>query len=127
MLLTSFSIVSSVTLINMWKSNPAFGAFAVAAYLRSSIAQCDPGSRHLDLTWHPPNATAINNLTAVINSTGAYGFRFDAATPSTVPYRTYNWCNMPHVRQQEYIVPSSEFKLEYVEVVSRPTSGRAPD
>src|SRR5579859_118486 len=56
----------------------------------------------VDLAWHAPNSSAINNLTTVINGTGIDGFIFNsAATPSGVPHGTYNWCNMPHVCSQE--------------------------
>ena len=114
-----FFMVSSMELINMWRSHASsLGFMAVAANFRSSSAQCNTNSLPVDLTWHPPTATTINNLTAVINGTGVNGFHFDAVTPSTEPYRTYNWCNMPHVRRQEYVVPPPDFRLEYVEVVS---------
>lgn len=71
------------------------------------------------LDWHPPTATWINDLDAIINGTGTYGFIFNGSElPDGVPYGTYNYCNMPHVRVQEYEVPDPEYKLEYVEVVS---------
>ncbi|KAF8347557.1 phosphoglycerate mutase-like protein, partial [Amanita rubescens] len=34
-------------------------------------------------------------------------------------YAKYNWCNMPHVRQLEYITPPDNYTLEYVEVIQR--------
>lgn len=118
-LFASLFVLSSVTLTNMWKGNAAsLSFFTVAAYLSPSRAQCSTGSLPVDLAWYPPNASAVNNITTVINGTGIYGFQFDAVTPSTMPYHTYNWCNMPHVRRQEYMVPPPEYKLEYVEVVS---------
>jgi acid phosphatase len=80
-------------------------------------AQCK-GPASVDLAWHAPNSSAINNLTAVVNGTGVYGFIFNSsATPKGVPYSTYNWCNMPHVRTQEYPPAPSGYKLEYVELV----------
>jgi acid phosphatase len=80
-------------------------------------AQCNaPAS--VDLSWHAPNSSVINNLTTVVNGTGIYGFIFNSSTtPSGVPYSTYNWCNMPHVRAQEYPPAPSGYKLEYVELV----------
>ena len=120
----SFLLVFSVTLYNMWKGRAASASLALlTAHFHQSDAQCGPGSNGVDLRWHAPNETVINNLTAVINGTGIHGFQFMAVTPSTVPYRTYNWCNMPHVRQQEYIAPPPEYKLEYVEVVGHPPAG----
>lgn len=71
-----------------------------------------------DLSWHAPNKTWINDLSQIINSTGTHGFAFNgSALPDGVPYGTYNWCNMPHVRREEYPkVSSTEYKLHYVEV-----------
>lgn len=70
--------------------------------------------------WHPPNSTWITHLDDVINGTGVHGFIFNGSQlPDGVPYGTYNWCNMPHVRTSEYPrVSSDEYQLEYVEVVS---------
>ncbi|EXJ95888.1 hypothetical protein A1O1_01013 [Capronia coronata CBS 617.96] len=73
-----------------------------------------------DLDWHPPSKTSINDLGSVINGTGIYGFIFNSSTtPATSGYGTYNWCNMPHVRRQEYVVPPKDYKLEYVELIHR--------
>lgn len=94
--------------------------FLIGSTLSKGIAaQCAPANNsQIDLKWHAPNATAINDLKTVVNGTGIYGFTFNSsATPATSGYDTYNWCNMPHVRRQEYVVPPSDFKLEYVEVV----------
>ncbi|KPI37932.1 uncharacterized protein AB675_3082 [Cyphellophora attinorum] len=76
-------------------------------------------SAQIDLSWHPPNATSVNNLTAVLNDSGVYGLLINPVTPSEVPYSTYNYCNMPHVRRQEYQPAPPEYKLEYVEVIQR--------
>jgi hypothetical protein len=72
----------------------------------------------VDLGWYPPNATVINNLTNVLATTGVYGFVYNNSYPTDLPYGTYDWCNMPHVRKQEYQKPSDEYKLKYVELVS---------
>lgn len=80
-------------------------------------AQCGT-SAAVDLSWHPPNSTVINSLTSAVNGTGIYGYIFNSSiTPAGVPYSTYNWCNMPHVRAQEYPPAPSGYKLEYVELV----------
>jgi hypothetical protein len=71
----------------------------------------------VDLSWHAPNATAINNLTQVIGGTGVYGFIYNNSEVPAHQYGIYDWCNMPHVRATEYKKPSSEYKLQYVEVV----------
>ena len=72
----------------------------------------------VDLSWHAPKKTWVNNLDQVINGTGTHGFFYGGSTlPRGTPYGIYNWCNMPHVRAQEYPRASKEFQLEYVEVV----------
>ncbi|EKG11543.1 hypothetical protein MPH_11036 [Macrophomina phaseolina MS6] len=70
--------------------------------------------------WHPPNSTWITDLGQVINGTGVHGFVFNSSRlPDGVPYGTYNWCNMPHVRASEYPRASDEYQLQYVEVIHR--------
>ncbi|KAF2110199.1 histidine acid phosphatase-like protein [Lophiotrema nucula] len=74
----------------------------------------------VDLNWHAPKRTWVNDLDQVINGTGTHGFIYGGSTlPRGTPYGTYNWCNMPHVRAQEYPRASQEFQLEYVEVIHR--------
>jgi hypothetical protein len=81
-------------------------------------SNCTQSSSPVDLTWHAPNATSINNLASVVNGSGVGGFIFNGSiTPASVPYLTYNWCNMPHVRAKEYPRVSQEYTLEYVEIV----------
>jgi hypothetical protein len=72
----------------------------------------------VSLSWHAPNASAINDLSQVIGGYGVYGFIYNSSVTPTDQYGVYNWCNMPHVRATEYKKPSSEYKLQYVEVVS---------
>ena len=79
-----------------------------------------------DLAWHAPNATAINNLTQVLDGSGIYGFVYNSSTVPADEYGVYNWCNMPHVRATEYPRASSEYKLQYVEVVSRSWPAGSP-
>jgi acid phosphatase len=97
------------------RSNPrkSFIAAVAASLARHGNAQS------VDLSWHAPNATAINDLTQAIGGSGVYGFIYNSSTTPDGAYGTYNWCNMPHVRATEYKKPSSEYKLQYVEVVSR--------
>lgn len=70
--------------------------------------------------WYAPNATAINNLDRVMNSTGVYGFIFNSSRTPEQQYGQYNWCNMPHVRKSEYVRAPKEYELVYVEVVGLP-------
>ena len=82
-----------------------------------SAATC--ASPSVDLSWHPSPIEDVNILSSVENSSSIYGFIFNSSTnPVGVLYGTYNWCNMPHVRSQEYEKASVGYKLEYVEVVS---------
>ena len=73
----------------------------------------------VDLSWHAPNSTEINDLSKVIAGTGVYGFIYNSSDVPAETYGIYNWCNMPHVRATEYKKASSEYKLQYVEVVSQ--------
>ncbi|KAF3483619.1 uncharacterized protein GIQ15_02943 [Arthroderma uncinatum] len=72
-----------------------------------------------DVSWHAPNATAINNLDKVLSSDGVYGFIFDSSQTPDKDYGKYNWCNMPHVRPREYPKAPKGYKLQYVEVIHR--------
>lgn len=88
----------------------AFVAASSAQSHNSSVAQ----------SYHAPSKTDVNDLDRVLTASGVYGFIFNTSqTPGDVPYRTYNWCNMPHVRKEEYIVAPSEYQLKYVEIIHR--------
>ncbi|BEJ16163.1 hypothetical protein CspHIS471_0507680 [Cutaneotrichosporon sp. HIS471] len=67
---------------------------------------------------YPPAPYTWANLTWALNSTEAPGIYNSSHTPDS-QYGTYNWCNMPHVRTQEYKVPGDEYQLVYVEAVQR--------
>lgn len=75
----------------------------------------------VDLSWYAPAHTEVNNLTAVINGKGVWGFIYDTSETPDDRYGQYNWCNMPHVRKTEYVKPSDEYELKYVELVSKTT------
>ncbi|OAP58129.1 hypothetical protein AYL99_07219 [Fonsecaea erecta] len=95
--------------------------FGTVAHRVVAQANCSsPSTTSVDLTWHPPNATNVNNLTFVVNGTGINGFIFNSSiTPASVTYSTYNWCNMPHTRRQEYPRVDQGYTLEYVEIIHR--------
>src|SRR5215469_5738603 len=77
-----------------------------------------PANSSVNLAWYAPSSTWLTNLNNVINGTRVYGFIFNSSTdPPGTQYGTYNWCNMPHVRPQEYKKADSEYQLEYVELV----------
>jgi hypothetical protein len=68
--------------------------------------------------WHKPKQTWVNDLDTVINGTGTYGFWFGGSElPPGTKYGGYNYCNMPHVRREEYPRVGKEYELKYVEVV----------
>lgn len=73
--------------------------------------------------WYAPRSSELNNLTVALSSStkGVYGFLFNDSTTPEGAYGTYNWCNMPHVRAAEYVVPPAGQKrtLVYVELVHR--------
>ena len=101
--------------ISTMRFNPR-QSFMVA--VAASLASHSKAASIVDLSWHAPNATSSNDLSQVISGTGIYGFIYNSSTTSGDEYGVYNWCNMPHVRATEYKTPSSEYKLQYVEVVS---------
>ncbi|KAK3997043.1 histidine phosphatase superfamily [Cladorrhinum sp. PSN332] len=76
-------------------------------------------SQTVDTSWYPPKQTRINNLTAVLSDSGTYGWIFNSSHTPDELYGTYNWRDMPHVRQKEYPFPSKNYELIYVEVIQR--------
>lgn len=82
-----------------------------------SLAYYRAMTSNVDLGWYPPSASAINNLTQVVDGTGIYGWVFNSSSVPESGYGVYNWCNMPHARATEYVKPSSEYELQYVEIV----------
>jgi hypothetical protein len=105
--------------IDNMRSSPRTSIMAaVAASFAQHVKAADAST--VDLSWHAPNATAINNLTQVIGGSGIYGFIYNSSTITADEYGVYNWCNMPHVRATEYKTASSDYDLQYVEVVRFP-------
>lgn len=97
------------------RTNPRHSFVAAVA---ASLAQHGTASS-VNLNWYAPNATALNNLTAVLDGQNIYGFIYNSSDVPASEYGVYNWCNMPHVRATEYPVASSEYELQYVELVSQ--------
>lgn len=83
----------------------------------SSMADVTTG---VDLGWYAPSQTLVNNLTNVVSAgtAGVYGFIYNSSVTPDDEYGAYNWCNMPHVRKTEYVVPDEAYELVYVELVS---------
>ncbi|ORY76585.1 hypothetical protein BCR35DRAFT_314486, partial [Leucosporidium creatinivorum] len=63
---------------------------------------------------YAPAATKFSNLTWVINGTGTDGQIYTSSKTPKKDYGVYNY-----VRKTEYVTPSSEYQLEYVEVIHR--------
>lgn len=103
-----FAVNLSAQLIGIYSPAPLLGS-----KLRSTTAAV-----HAQSQWHAPIQSDINNLTAALQNDGVYGFIYNSSDTPDHQYGTYNWCNMPHVRAQEYIKLGSESELQYVEVVS---------
>lgn len=96
---------------NMLASSSSIGIFAAILPVAAQAV--------VDLEWHAPAESDINNITRVFSTQGVYGFIFNSSDTGDKPYGTYNWCNMPHARKTEYPIPSnSDLTLKYVEVVS---------
>ncbi|KIV80314.1 hypothetical protein PV11_07825 [Exophiala sideris] len=120
-LITDFLTSFDVFLGQLWQNNMVIrirNALFLGSVAHQVAAQCSQTSS-VDLTWHAPNQTNINNLSFVVNGTGSEGVYNTSATPATTAYSTYNWCNMPHVRRQEYHAAPSGYNLVYVELVHR--------
>lgn len=65
----------------------------------------------------PTQKSWVNNLGQILNGTETNGFIFNSSQlPAGVEYGTYNWCNMPHVRKEEYVKADDDFQLFYVEM-----------
>ena len=96
--------------------NPYDGSHNFGAVVASEETVAPTGS-----PWYAPRSTDLNNLTAALDASqqGVYGFIFNSSTTPAGQYGTYNWCNMPHVRKQEYRVPDASKKLAYVELIHR--------
>ncbi len=102
-------------------SSAAFSAevetTAAAAVAVTAAAVSAATAAVVDLSWHAPSQTALNNLTAALDGQGVYGFIYNSSDTPDELYGTYNWCNMPHVRPREYVRPPAGFELVYVELV----------
>ena len=121
-------IITVLTYILMRNSKILFPVTLLAAISAASpeTSQSNSGcpaksNQTVDLSWHKPTATSINNLSTLLNTPGIYGYIFNSSTnPDGTPYGTYNWCNMPHAREKEYVKAPAGFQLAYVEVVRGP-------
>ncbi|KAF2022222.1 phosphoglycerate mutase-like protein [Aaosphaeria arxii CBS 175.79] len=96
-----------------------FGAAVVSTAAGAAI-ESHGGEVKVDLNWHAPKKTWVNDLSRVIGDRGTNGFYFGGSNlPPKTKYGKYNWCNMPHVRKQEYPKAKKDYELQYVEVIHR--------
>ncbi|MCJ1461467.1 hypothetical protein MMC07_000064 [Pseudocyphellaria aurata] len=110
----SIAILATIAIL------PAMLSPLLSLPLLAGLRMATAESSEVDLSWYPPKNNSVSSLASAINGTGIYGFIFNSSqTPSSLPYFTYNWCNMPHVRPQEYVKPSSKYSLKYVELIHR--------
>jgi hypothetical protein len=77
--------------------------------------------------WYPPTSTDINDHDRAIDGAGPMASKvvpWTGAAGSEQPegwqYGVYNYCNMPHVRTEEYVrKDEKEWELVFVEVIQR--------
>lgn len=92
----------------------SYASLLFASIATTAVAQ---NVTKVDLGWYAPKKSWVNDLDQVLNGTGTNGFVFNSSQlPAGVEYGTYNWCNMPHVRKNEYVKVDDDFELAYVEV-----------
>lgn len=95
-------------------SSRSYLSLFFASIVSTAVAQ---NVSKVDLGWYAPKKSWVNDLDQVLNGTGTNGFVFNSSQlPAGVDYGTYNWCNMPHVRRNEYVKVDDDFELAYVEV-----------
>lgn len=80
-----------------------------------------------DPRWHAPAKSDINDLARALDGDGPMARKVVPKTsagaseqPEGWQYGEYNYCNMPHVRTEEYVrKEENEWELLYVEVIQR--------
>ncbi|KAJ9143367.1 Phosphoglycerate mutase-like protein [Pleurostoma richardsiae] len=114
-----FLLQLAVLALSLWSRSRPVPRLAASFVPPTPPSSSTTMSLSVDLSWHAPAQTFINNLTSVINGQGVYGFIYNTSDTPGSEYGTYNWCNMPHVRKTEYVKPSSDYELAYVELIHR--------
>ena len=80
-----------------------------------------------DPRWYAPVKTDVNDLASAIHGDGPMAQKVVPKTgagasqqPEGWKYGEYNYCNMPHVRAEEYLrKDENQWELLYVEVIQR--------
>lgn len=114
----SYATTALITLLVLSKMLSVLMPTAQVAVLAASVGSLNASS--IEKNYHAPGKSALNDLDSVLAGSGIHGFIFNTSqTPSNLPYSTYNWCNMPHIRKDEYILPPPEYELRFVELIHR--------
>jgi len=89
-------------------------------------AQAVLASQASNSAWRSPLDTDINDHARAMDGTGPKAKRVvpwtDAGASKLPPgweYGDYNYCNMPHVRANEYVKKGDDFELVFVEAIQR--------
>lgn len=117
--IVAYSVVSIMTVFVLSKT---LHILMPTAHLLSTVvtAESQSGISGPDGLYRMPPETAINDLNEALEAKDIYGFIFNSSqTPWHTSYSTYNWCDMPNVRKEEYVVPPADYRLAYVEVIHR--------
>ncbi|KAK9377825.1 histidine phosphatase superfamily [Lipomyces chichibuensis] len=71
------------------------------------------------IVHYSPTNTSIGDLEAVFNpATGTNGGYYSGSFVPDDDYGAYDYCNMPHTRAREYMIPGG-YNLQYVELIHR--------
>ncbi|KAK9432676.1 histidine phosphatase superfamily [Lipomyces doorenjongii] len=71
------------------------------------------------IVHYSPTKSSIGELEAVFNATtGTNGGYYSASVVPDDVYGAYDYCNMPHARAREYVIPGG-YDLQYVELIHR--------
>ncbi len=116
-LIAAFLILFTYRLATVEVNMRTYPRINFIALVAASLARHGKAGTTIDLSWHAPISTVINNLSKVVEGDNIYGWIYDSSTTDNSEYGVYNWCNMPHVRKTEYPKPSLGYNLQYVEVV----------
>jgi hypothetical protein len=120
---SAFGIVIFASIVGVMMA-PWYWSSAAVTLVVASLGRHDgviaaaSSSRQGDQSWHAPAQTDLNNLDKVLAGDGVYGFIYNSSHTPDELYGVYNWCNMPHVRSQEYVRAKAGYELQYVELVS---------
>ena len=126
-----YSLITYVVLISI-----TFAMFSKILHLtmpmlplaasKLSPSQAVLATQDASSSWHPPANTEINDHARAVDGTGSKAKKIVPWTgagaseqPQGWQYGEYNYCNMPHVRAEEYVKKGEEFELVFVEVIQR--------